>query len=77
MQALLASAETYRILSYNKCTSRQKHDAKIRRGDVATRKANDIVISDNRCINHKVAGGDHPPDEDRIHWRVSIKEAAS
>jgi taurine dioxygenase len=35
----------------------------------------DIVIWDNRCSYHKAAG-DYPPDEDRIHWRVSIKERA-
>jgi taurine dioxygenase len=34
----------------------------------------DIVIWDNRCSYHKAAG-DYPPEEDRIHWRVSIKEA--
>ena len=33
----------------------------------------DIVIWDNRCAYHKAAG-DYPPEEDRIHWRVSIKE---
>ena len=33
----------------------------------------DIVIWDNRCSYHKAAG-DYPPDEDRTHWRVSIKE---
>jgi taurine dioxygenase len=33
----------------------------------------DVVIWDNRCSYHK-AGGDYPPEEDRIHWRVSIKE---
>jgi taurine dioxygenase len=33
----------------------------------------DIVIWDNRCSYHKAAG-DYPPEEDRIHWRVSIKE---
>jgi alpha-ketoglutarate-dependent taurine dioxygenase len=33
----------------------------------------DIVIWDNRCSYHKAAA-DYPPDEDRIHWRVSIKE---
>ena len=33
----------------------------------------DIVIWDNRCSYHKAAG-DYPPQEDRIHWRVSIKE---
>lgn len=32
----------------------------------------DIVIWDNRCSYHKAAG-DYPPEEDRIHWRVSIK----
>jgi len=36
----------------------------------------DIVIWDNRCSYHKAAG-DYPPDEDRIHWRVSIKERAT
>jgi taurine dioxygenase len=35
----------------------------------------DIVIWDNRCSYHKAAG-DYPPEEDRIHWRVSIKEGA-
>ena len=35
----------------------------------------DIVIWDNRCSYHKAAGG-YPPEEDRIHWRVSIMEAA-
>jgi len=34
----------------------------------------DIVIWDNRCSYHRAAG-DYPPDEDRIHWRVSIKES--
>lgn len=33
----------------------------------------DVVIWDNRCMVHKAAG-DYPPDEDRIHWRTSIKE---
>jgi taurine dioxygenase len=33
----------------------------------------DIVIWDNRCSYHRAAG-DYPPEEDRIHWRVSIKE---
>lgn len=33
----------------------------------------DIVIWDNRCMVHKAAG-DYPPEEDRIHWRVSLKE---
>jgi taurine dioxygenase len=35
----------------------------------------DVVIWDNRCSYHKAAG-DYPPEEDRIHWRVSIKESA-
>jgi len=35
----------------------------------------DIVIWDKRCSYHKAAG-DYPPEEDRIHWRVSIKERA-
>ncbi len=34
----------------------------------------DVVIWDNRCLVHKAAG-DYPPEEDRIHWRTSIKEA--
>jgi taurine dioxygenase len=33
----------------------------------------DIVIWDNRSSYHRAAG-DYPPEEDRIHWRVSIKE---
>jgi taurine dioxygenase len=36
----------------------------------------DIVIWDNRCSYHRAAG-DYPPHEDRIHWRVSIKERAA
>jgi taurine dioxygenase len=36
----------------------------------------DIVIWDNRCSYHRAAG-DYPPEEDRIHWRVSIKESSS
>ena len=36
-------------------------------------KKGDIVIWDNRCSYH-MAAGDYPPEEDRIHWRVSIKE---
>lgn len=36
----------------------------------------DVVIWDNRCLVHKAAG-DYPPEEDRIHWRVSIKEPVS
>ena len=33
----------------------------------------DIVLWDNRCTWH-VAAGDYPPEEERIHWRVSISE---
>jgi taurine dioxygenase len=33
----------------------------------------DVVIWDNRCAYHKAAA-DYPPEEDRLHWRVSIKE---
>lgn len=36
----------------------------------------DLVIWDNRACYHKAAG-DYPPEEERIHWRVSIKEADS
>jgi taurine dioxygenase len=36
----------------------------------------DVVIWDNRCSYHRAAG-DYPPEEDRIHWRVSIKERTS
>ncbi len=36
----------------------------------------DIVIWDNRCSYH-LAAGDYPPEEDRIHWRVSISEHAA
>ena len=36
----------------------------------------DIVIWDNRCLVHRAAG-DYPPEEDRIHWRVSIKESTA
>jgi taurine dioxygenase len=36
----------------------------------------DIVIWDNRCSVHKAAG-DYPPHEDRIHWRVTIKETGA
>ncbi len=36
----------------------------------------DIVIWDNRCSYH-LAAGDYPPEEDRIHWRVSISERAA
>ena len=38
-------------------------------------KKGDIVIWDNRCSYHKAAG-DYPPEEERIHWRVSIKDYA-
>ena len=33
----------------------------------------DVVIWDNRCSYHNAAG-DYPPEQDRIHWRTSIKE---
>lgn len=33
----------------------------------------DAVIWDNRCTYHKAAA-DYPPEEERIHWRVSIQE---
>ncbi|MEA2730174.1 MAG: taurine dioxygenase [Acetobacteraceae bacterium] len=36
----------------------------------------DVVIWDNRCSFHKAAG-DYPPEQDRIHWRTSIKERAA
>jgi taurine dioxygenase len=36
----------------------------------------DVVIWDNRCSFHKAAG-DYPPEQDRIHWRTSIKEPAA
>ena len=36
-------------------------------------KVGDVVIWDNRCLLHKAAG-DYPPNENRIHWRVSINE---
>ena len=39
-------------------------------------RAGDIVIWDNRCSYH-MAAADYPPEEDRIHWRVSIKETSS
>jgi len=35
----------------------------------------DIVIWDNRCSYHRAAG-DYPPEQDRVHWRVSIQEYA-
>ena len=31
------------------------------------------MIWDNRCSYHRAAG-DYPPEEDRIHWRVSIND---
>jgi taurine dioxygenase len=34
------------------------------------------VIWDNCCSYHKAAG-DYPPEQDRIHWRTSIKERAA
>ena len=36
----------------------------------------DVVIWDNRCLVHRAAG-DYPPEQDRIHWRVSIKDATA
>ncbi|MEM6496292.1 MAG: TauD/TfdA family dioxygenase, partial [Pseudomonadota bacterium] len=36
----------------------------------------DVVIWDNRSVYHKAAA-DYPPEEDRIHWRVSIKESGA
>ena len=33
----------------------------------------DLAIWDNRCSVHAAAGG-CPPDESRIHWRVTIME---
>jgi len=36
----------------------------------------DVVIWDNRCSYHKAAG-DYPPEEDRIHWRVSIRDVVA
>jgi alpha-ketoglutarate-dependent taurine dioxygenase len=38
-----------------------------------TWRAGDVVIWDNRCSYHKAAG-DYPPEQDRIHWRTSIKD---
>jgi taurine dioxygenase len=35
----------------------------------------DVVIWDNRCSYHRAAG-DYPPEQDRIHWRTSIKDFA-
>lgn len=36
----------------------------------------DIVIWDNRCLVHRAAA-DYPPEEDRIHWRVSVTETVA
>src|SRR5579859_5609590 len=36
----------------------------------------DVVIWDNRSCYH-LAAGDYPPEEERIHWRVSIHEFSS
>lgn len=36
----------------------------------------DVVIWDNRCSYHRAAG-DYPPEEDRIHWRTSIKQRSA
>jgi taurine dioxygenase len=36
----------------------------------------DIVLWDNRCSLH-AATGDHPPEEDRIHWRVTVMASDS
>jgi taurine dioxygenase len=33
----------------------------------------DVVIWDNRCSYHRAAG-DYPPEQDRVHWRTSIKD---
>jgi taurine dioxygenase len=35
----------------------------------------DVVIWDNRCSYH-MAAGDYPPEQDRVHWRTSIKDFA-
>ena len=45
-------------------------------GYTHTWQVGDIVIWDNRCLMHKAAGN-YPPAEDRIHWRLSIKESVS
>ena len=37
-------------------------------------KKGDTVIWDNRCSYHRAAG-DYPPEEERIHWRVSVHAA--
>ena len=44
-----------------------------RAGYVHSWRLGDVVVWDNRCLVHRAAG-DYPPEEDRIHWRVSIKE---
>ena len=36
----------------------------------------DVVIWDNRSSYH-LAAGDYPPEEERIHWRVSIHEVGT
>jgi taurine dioxygenase len=58
-EALIAELEGYMLQP----DSQYRH--KWRKGD--------IVIWDNRCSYHKAAG-DYPPEEERIHWRVSIKD---
>lgn len=60
--ALIAELKTYMVQP----DAQYRH--KWRKGD--------IVIWDNRCSYHKAAG-DYPPQEDRIHWRVSIKERSA
>jgi taurine dioxygenase len=57
--ALIAELKTYMIQP----DAEYRH--KWRKGD--------IVIWDNRCSYHRAAG-DYPPEEDRIHWRVSIND---
>jgi len=46
----------------------QPHGQYVHKWDVG-----DIVIWDNRCSYHKAAA-DYPPEQDRIHWRTSIKD---
>ena len=43
-------------------------------GYTHTWRVGDVVIWDNRCLVHKAAGN-YPPEEDRLHWRLSIKES--
>ena len=57
--ALIAELKTYMI------QPEAEYRHKWRKGD--------IVIWDNRCSYHRAAG-DYPPEEDRIHWRVSIND---